>query len=71
MDKHGVNVRNGEERVGGVFSSHHSRFAGSLLVGHTRCHVGDRTTKLGSRQRDLPTSSVTKRANGHWHADFA
>ncbi len=28
-------------------------------------------TKLGSRQRDLSTSSVTKRANGHWHAIIA
>ncbi len=26
------------------------------------------TDKLGSRQRDLSTSSVTKRANGLWHA---
>ncbi len=26
------------------------------------------TDELGSRQRDLSTSSVTKRANGHWHA---
>ncbi len=26
------------------------------------------TDELGFRQRDLSTSSVTKRANGHWHA---
>ncbi len=35
-----------------------------------RRHVGW-PTKLGSRQRDLSTSSVTKRANGHWHAIIA
>ncbi len=29
------------------------------------------TDELGSRQRDLSTSSVTKRANGHWHAIIA
>ncbi len=28
-------------------------------------------TKLGSCQRDQSTSSVTKRANGHWHAIIA
>ncbi len=27
--------------------------------------------ELGSRQRHLSTSSVTKRANGHWHAIIA
>ncbi len=35
-----------------------------------RRHVGW-PTKLGSRQRDQSTSSVTKRANGHWHAIIA
>ncbi len=35
-----------------------------------RRHVGW-PTKLGSRQRDLSTSSATKRANGHWHAIIA
>ncbi len=35
-----------------------------------RRHVGW-PTKLGSRQRDLSTSSVTKRDNGHWHAIIA
>ncbi len=35
-----------------------------------RRHVGW-LTKLGSCQRDLSTSSVTKRANGHWHAIIA
>ncbi len=29
------------------------------------------TDELGSRQRDLSTSSVTKRANGYWHAIIA
>ncbi len=29
------------------------------------------TDELGSRQRDLSTLSVTKRANGHWHAIIA
>ncbi len=29
------------------------------------------TDELRSRQRDLSTSSVTKRANGHWHAIIA
>ncbi len=29
------------------------------------------TDELGSRQRDLSTSSVTKRANGPWHAIIA
>ncbi len=36
----------------------------------TPSHVGW-PTKLGSRQRDQSTSSVTKRANGHWHAIIA
>ncbi len=36
----------------------------------TPTHVGW-PTKLGSRQRDQSTSSVTKRANGHWHAIIA
>ncbi len=35
-----------------------------------RRHVGW-PTNWGSRQRDLSTSSVTKRANGHWHAIIA
>ncbi len=35
-----------------------------------RRHVGW-PTKLGSRQRDQSTSSVTKRANGHWHVIIA
>ncbi len=35
-----------------------------------RRHVGW-PDELGSRQRDLSTSSVTKRANGHWHAIIA
>ncbi len=33
--------------------------------------IGDILTKLVSCQRDLSISSVTKWANGHWHADFA
>ncbi len=35
-----------------------------------RRHVGW-PTKLGSRQRDQSTLSVTKRANGHWYAIIA
>ncbi len=42
---------------------------GSLSVGHSESRW--MTNELGSRQRDLSTSSVTKRANGHWHAIIA
>ncbi len=42
---------------------------GSLSVGHSESRR--MTDELGSRQRDLSTSSVTKRANGHWHAIIA
>ncbi len=41
----------------------------SLSVGHSESRR--MTDELGSRQRDLSTSSVTKRANGHWHAIIA
>ncbi len=41
----------------------------SLSVGHPESRR--MTDELGSRQRDLSTSSVTKRANGHWHAIIA
>ncbi len=41
----------------------------SLSVGHSESRR--MTDELGSRQRNLSTSSVTKRANGHWHAIIA
>ncbi len=41
----------------------------SLSVGHSESRR--MTDELGSRQRDLSTSSITKRANGHWHAIIA
>ncbi len=41
----------------------------SLSVGHSESRR--MTDELGSRQRDLSPSSVTKRANGHWHAIIA
>ncbi len=39
---------------------------GSLSVDHFKSRR--MTDELGSCQRDLSTSSVTKQANGHWHA---
>ncbi len=41
----------------------------SLSVGHSESRR--MTDELGSRQRDLSTSSVTKWANGHWHVIIA
>ncbi len=49
------------------FTKHLKR--SSLSVGHSESRR--MTDELGSRQRDLSTSSVTKRANGHWHAIIA
>ncbi len=41
----------------------------SLSVGHSESRR--MTDELGSPRGDLSTSSVTKRANGHWHAIIA
>ncbi len=49
-----------------TFSKINKTIFGSLSVGHSESRR--MTDELGSRQRDLSTSSVTKRANGHWHA---
>ncbi len=53
-----------QKNVSGYVCNH-----GSLSVGHSESRR--MTDELGSRQRDLSTSSVTKRANGHWHAIIA
>ncbi len=52
-----------------LFRTSSSHNSGSLSVGHSESRR--MTDELGSRQRDLSTSSVTKRANGHWHAIIA
>ncbi len=57
------------EKVTQIFSCKLKSNLRSLSVGHSESRR--MTDELGSRQRDLSTSSVTKRANGHWHAIIA